>query len=143
MSERSLGPRYLGRWELVPELSLYESGEPPRQGTYVLEASSEGISVSIDWVDGNGESGAASYGGPTDGTEIELEAPGSPKLTMTHKDDGTLESAVFVEGTEVAWAQRRASSDGQLLSVVQSGRDAEGEPFRNFQVYRRTSGWDA
>ncbi|MEM1248220.1 MAG: hypothetical protein AAGA81_10910 [Acidobacteriota bacterium] len=135
MNERAR--RYLGRWELVPELSLYESGDPPRRGTYVLEANGDDVAVEIDWIDGEGESGAASYGGPTDGSEIAIDAPGSPKLTMTHVNEGTLESAVYVGGNEVAWAQRRASADGELLSVVQAGRDPEGQPFRNFQVYRR------
>lgn len=128
---------YLGRWELVPELSLYASGETPRQGTYVLEATADGVSVTIEWVDAEGEAGAATYGGPIDGSEIELEAPGNPRLTLTHVDETTLDSAVFVDGAEVAWAQRRASRDGELLAVVQSGRTPAGEPFRNFQVYRR------
>ena len=129
--------RYLGRWELVPELSLYESGDAPRQGNYVLEASGEGVAVEIDWIDGQGESGSARYSGPIDGSEIPIEGPGSPKLTMTHVDEGTLDSAVYVDGQQVAWAQRRASANGQLLAVVQTGREPEGQPFRNFQVYRR------
>ena len=134
-----MGDRYLGTWELVPELSLYQSGEPPRSGRYALESEGDALAVHIDWVDAQGEPGEASYGGPTDGSEIELDAPGAPRLTLQRVDDATLDSAVFVDGEQIAWARRRASTDGSLLSVVQSGTDAEGTAFRNFQVYRRVA----
>ena len=116
-----MGDRYLGTWELVPELSLYESGEPPRSGRYALESNGDALAVHIDWVDARGEPGEASYGGPTDGSEIELEAPGEPRLTLQRVDDATLDSAVFVGGDQIAWARRRASRAIPLATSSQLG----------------------
>jgi hypothetical protein len=133
--------RFLGRWQLVPELSQYELGEPPQSGIYAVESSGGVLSVDIIWVDGKGQAGQTSYGGPMDGSLIELEAAASGSeadthLTLTRIDGATLDSAVLLEGEVVAWARRIASADGELLSVVQAGSDPEGRPFRNFQVYR-------
>ena len=69
--------KFLGRWQLVPELSQYELGELPRSGTYVLESLGGALSVAISWIDGQGQSGETSYGGPMDGSPIELKVPGA------------------------------------------------------------------
>lgn len=132
-----MADRFLGSWRLIPELSLYQFGDSPRSGEYTLREEGGVLHVTIAWVDGKGEPGATQYGGPMDGSEIELEAEGSPVLTLTRVDGQTLDSAVHSGGEQVAWARRVASADGALLAVVQTGKDPEGRPFRNFQVLRR------
>ncbi len=131
---------FLGEWELVPELSLYENGEPPRSGTYRLSLDGDAIAASIDWVDAQGASETVAFGGPLDGSEVVLDTQGPAVLALERLDAATLDSVVRVAGQQVAWARRRASDDGQLLAVVQTGATPEGEPFRNFQVYRRREG---
>jgi hypothetical protein len=133
------GDKYLGRWALIPELSLYEEGEPPNSGIYELVASGDGIQVSIEWVAADGSSHATAFAGPCDGSRQELSQPGVTHFAITRVDERTLDSSAFRDGAEIAYARRRASSDGDLLATVQEGRRPDGTTFRNFQVYRRLS----
>ena len=128
---------FLGSWRLVPEVSLYEFGDPPRSGDYTLAAEGDVLHVSIAWVDAQGEPGHTEYGGPMDGSEIPVDDEGSPVLTLHRVDERTLDSAVRLAGKQVAGARRVASEDGALLAVVQTGRTPEGQPFRNFSLFKR------
>ena len=39
---------YIGTWILVPELCLYEEGNPPVRGVYQIAQLDEGVRMSID-----------------------------------------------------------------------------------------------
>jgi hypothetical protein len=130
--------RYIGNWRLIPELCLYESGEIPRSGTYLIRGREGVIDVNIAWTDASGDDLQASYGGPADGSRQAIEAPGLTHHSLVHIDDGTLDSFAYDGDEVVMWARRRASTDGSLLSVVMMIRAALGEAARNFQVYRRS-----
>jgi hypothetical protein len=134
---------FLGSWELLPELSLYEVGVAPASGRYeIAPAGSAGVEVSIRWtMEAGGPEHATSFGGQPDGQAIPLEAgaggAGPDAFSLTRVDSRTLDSAALRQGAVVAFARRVASLDGQLLAVVQEGSRPDGTRFRNFQVYRR------
>jgi len=127
---------YLGRWRLVPELCLYESGDPPRSGLYVIEADSEAVHISISWETDEGTH-HVEFSGPTDGTKVPAQAPGVTHLSLTHVDSVTLDSSAYADNREIAYARRCASQSGDLLATVQEVSRDDGSTFRNFQVYRR------
>jgi hypothetical protein len=131
---------FLGRWELVPELSLYELGTQPEGGTYTIASRDHVVEVRIRWrMPGEEQDRETSFSAPADGTPQSLAAPGGPDaFTLTRVDRRTLDSAAFREGRAMAYARRVASTDGDLLAVVQEGWSADGARFRNFQVYRRS-----
>lgn len=135
---------YLGIWELIPELCLYEFGSSPESGSYRIELDGERVRITIDWCMGAGAvPQSTGFGGPIDGSSQPLSAAapaaGPDSFSITRIDARTLDSAAFRAGEPVAYARRVASADGRLLAVVQQARDPDGERYRNFQVYRRSS----
>lgn len=133
---------YVGTWELMPQLSLYEFGAPPTTGIYEIEGVEDGVHLRVGWtVLPDGPQQSTAFGGPVDGIPQALppgpsdQAPDA--FCLTHVDDRTLDSAALRAGTVIAYARRVASADGSLLAVVQEGIRPDGSRFRNFQVYRR------
>ena len=131
---------FIGSWDLIPELSLYAVGDPPASGTYELRQEGSWIHVLVSWTTTPmGAESRLAYGGPLDGTPqpLPVRAGAPDSMTLTRIDARTLDSAAL-RGTDlVAWARRRVSNDGTLLSVVQEARQPHGQIARNFQVYRR------
>lgn len=132
---------YVGVWELVPELSLYEWGAPPASGVYEIERAANAVQVRVRWTMlADGPEQSTAFGGPLDGTPQALpaaESGGAPDaFSLTRVDERTLDSAALRAGAVVAYARRVASADGTLLAVVQEGQQPGGR-FRNFQIYRR------
>ena len=134
---------FLGSWELVPELSLYEQGATPASGRYeIASGGAGGVEVSICWtMEEGGTEHATSFEGRTDGQPVPLPGGGSgagpDAFALTRVDSRTLDSAALRQGTVVAFARRVASLDGQLLAVVQEAARPDGTRSRNFQLYRR------
>jgi hypothetical protein len=129
--------RFLGRWQLVPELCLYEFGSPPASGDYQISRDGRKIQISMAWSMANGVSQTAQYGAVDDGSWQPVSGPGSETYTLSRIDEFTLDSAAFRAGASIGYARRVASRDGGLLVVVQDGAREDGQKFRNFQVYRR------
>ena len=133
----SRGDRYLGAWDLVPELSLYEAGEPPTSGRYTIELREDGrLMLKVRWQQSTGDAPREiAFGGPADGSP--QHRSDMPSFSLTRVDAHTLDSSALSDGRVVAYARRVASRDGALLSVVQEHVSADGKRTRNFQVYRR------
>lgn len=134
----------VGTWVLIPELSIYEVGAPPASGVYEIARSQDRYDFTVRWtVEVGGAELSAAFGGPGDGSARPLDLPagapdGTPDaMTITRVDEATLDSEAILDGRVVAYARRRVSSGGGLLSVMQEVRTPEGRGPRNFQVYRR------
>lgn len=135
---------YLGTWDLIPELALYEYGPKPAACVYEIQCVEGRVQARLTWTTETGEEQSASFGGPADGTPQPMPE-GTPKggpdaFTLTRVDERTLESSALWDGEVVATARRVASADGKLLAILQVGPRPEGVRFRNFQVYRRREG---
>lgn len=125
---------YVGSWELIPELCIYERGEPPLDARYRIAVTGDATTVSIQWTDRAGNENDLEFGGPADGSRLATDAPGATHVTITRVDERTLDSAVYNGSELLMYARRRALED--LLSTVQTVH-SDGGHFSNFQVYRR------
>ena len=133
--------RYIGTWELLPELSLYAAGTPPASGTYEISREASGaLTLRVTWRMPDDTSDRSTiFGGPADGSPVALPtAPaGADAFTLTHVNQDTLDSAGLRAGETIAYARRVVSADGSLLAVLQEVVKPDGQKIRNFQVYRR------
>ncbi len=127
---------YLGKWQLVPELCIYQQGEPPISGVYELTGIPGGVDVQIAWEDSEGNALTTGFNGPDDGSKQSIEAPGITHFSITRIDENTLDSAAFDDDQTIMTARRVVSNDGKLLTTVQTTLSGEGKT-SNFQVYRR------
>ena len=64
------GARYVGSWDLVPELSLYAAGSPPASGRYEItsDAHSARLHLRVTWrMPGDADDRTTEFGGVADG----------------------------------------------------------------------------
>ncbi|HEX7242626.1 MAG TPA: hypothetical protein VF263_20215, partial [Longimicrobiaceae bacterium] len=100
---------FLGTWELVPELSLYEAGPVPASGTYEIESGEGGIRVRIRWtMEAGGPEQQTAFAAPADGTPQPLppSEQGPDAFSVTRVDGRTLDSAALRGGETLAYARR-------------------------------------
>ena len=128
--------KYLGSWELVPELCIYQQGDPPLEGTYHIGSKNGAIEFRIAWKDQAGQEHNLEFGGPLDGEAHKSDAPGVSHVKYEKISESILDSTSYDNGSILMYARRIASADASLLSVMQ--RIMIGESAHsNFQVYRR------
>ncbi|MCB1332274.1 MAG: hypothetical protein KDK26_01130 [Roseivivax sp.] len=128
--------RSVGHWTLIPELCHYAPGSPPEDGRYEIGLIDGRFVFVIRWTK-DGAPQTASFSAPADGSEEPSDLPGLTHFTVSAPDPSTLDSAAFAGQTRRAWARRRVSQDGTLLSVYMENPGPEG-PQRIYQVYRRS-----
>jgi hypothetical protein len=127
--------RCLGPWVLVPELCHYSAGAPPEAGTYEIGQIDGRFVFGISWTkDGQGHS--TTFSAPDDGSPEETAIPGLTHVAVTAIDDGTIDSAAFAGDEVKAYARRRVSDDGGLLTVYMENAGPKG-PEMIYQVYRK------
>ncbi|PCI75615.1 MAG: hypothetical protein COB20_12515 [SAR86 cluster bacterium] len=128
--------KYIGHWQLLPELCIYQNGDSPVSGSYVIRSKDGTIEFEVEWTDTSGADHRLSFGGSLDGQKHASDAPGISDVAYEKINDLTLDSTAFNGDTILMYARRIASSDGGLLAVSQSLYGENGD-LTNFQVYRR------
>jgi len=128
---------YLGKWELIPELCIYDRGEAPTRGLYTIAEAAGVVSISISWIDVEGEEHSISFSGASDGSPQSTSAPGLTHMTISRMSANTLDSAAF-NGEDQTMYARRVAHDN-LLSTLQRITSENGT-FSIFQVYKRIAG---
>jgi hypothetical protein len=130
---------FVGAWQLDPTQCEYEIGAPPSQVVYRIEADGDALSISIEWVGADGQPGHLAYRSIPDGRE--RPSPLDPAIADTvvteRPDVWTLETTAWRSGIITGRARHTVSTDGQRMSVVQSGTTDDGITYRNVSVYIR------
>lgn len=130
---------FLGIWQLIPEKSEYEHGDPPVEGQYQITIHNEGYLINMQWESFYGAWNELSYIAIPDGKDHPHDDPEiADTISMTRIDEYTLDSDAKKAGRVIAHARRILSEDLRLMTVIQSGPLAEGGTFKNLSVYRRT-----
>ncbi len=117
-----------GTWKLLPERCRYEHTVPPREGTYRIAATPEGLAFAIDWVDSTGS---------VEHTDFRLTWDGETPASLELVDAKTLNTTIERNDQVVAHASRKLSDDGTEMEILQSAFTPEGKPFVNRAWYRR------
>jgi len=128
---------FLGDWELIPELSIYEYGPVPEQCLYRILKEGPRLAIHMDFILPGGTRRTTAYAAPVNGAKQVYTGAGADSFALLRVDGRTLDSTAYLKGQEIGYARRVAAIDGQLLVIVQQGRRPDGIVFRNFQVYRR------
>ena len=129
---------YLGKWNLIPELSIYQEGKPPLRGVYEIQNIAGAIQITILWKDLEGSDHDISYAGVPDGSQQETDAPGLTHMTMSRIDENTLDTAAYKGSDCLMYARRVVSEKHDLLTTMQTSYTGEGSQ-SNFQVYKRAA----
>ncbi len=133
--------KYNGHWVLIPELSIYQRGEPPLSGVYIISTENGHVNFRIQWTDLSCSSHTLEFGGQANGEKQASDAPGVSHVSYEKIDNLILDSTAYGgNGGEqkLLYARRAASKDGSVLSVAQVIY-ADDKAYSNFQVYKRKS----
>ena len=117
-----------GTWQLIPERCVYEHTTPPREGTYRIAATPEGLAFTIDWIDSTGS---------VEHTDFRLTWDGEDPASLELVDPRTLNTTIERNEVVVAHASRTLSEDGNEMQIHQRAYTPEGKPFVNRAWYRR------
>lgn len=128
-----------GTWQLIPELSFYEEGGPPKTAVYKIRVTDAEAQFILSWTQQDDKEVSMQFGGIADGTPRDVEYPKGAQASYSIIDQQTLDSTMYINGVEMAYARRVASNDGKLLSVLQSNMQPDGTKIRITQVYRKMS----
>lgn len=137
-SDASQEDPFIGLWQLNPQGSQYEFGQPPQRGRYHIQAEGDGYLITIEWTTAEGQSHRLSYHGIPDGQEYPSDNPAvADTVSMTRIDPRTLDSTSKKAGHIVGYARRSLSEDGQTMIITQSGTTPEGQEFSNLSIYEK------
>jgi hypothetical protein len=133
-----INPLFIGTWELIPEKSSYELGQPPRSGTYRISESGEGYAIDMTWTTPQGAPAALSYRAiPDDKRYTQEDTSVADETSMTDVGPRQLDTRAFKGGNVILHASRILSADGDTMDVCQTGVAPDGSQYRNRSVYRR------
>jgi hypothetical protein len=130
--------RFVGIWELQPEHSYFEQGEPLQSCTYSVAFDGEQLHFHIIWTTADGQKMQQIIDTIPDG--VERPFPGSMTVDaacFTLVDSNTLDSTAKSGGKVVATTRRVLSEDGESMTHIQQGQTPEGHTFTNRSTFRR------
>lgn len=131
-----ISEKFEGEWILLPELSIYQNGEPPLSGKYIIRTNKGVVEFEIEWTDSTGKAHKLAFGGPLDGEKHEVKTPGLSSVVYKKINDFTLDSYAYSGDKMLLNARRVVAEDLSLLAVSQISYGDEGA-LTNLQVYRR------
>ena len=122
---------FAGTWILIPELSRYQTGQPPGAATYRIQPTEEDVAFEVEWTSAEGEHKTLSFR-----TRLEDDGEDGAWSGLTYPR--TLASTVREGGMIVSHARRMLNTDGSRLEVLQIAFHADGSvASQNRSVYRR------
>lgn len=129
---------FLGTWVLIPESCRYEQGDPPRAGTYRIEARAGRLHFVIDWTAADGSAHHAEFSGVPDGVPAPFDGGElADALSVTVVSARDLRSSGYWRGAELMVAQRQLDDTGTAMRVTQVVRLPDGSSPANVSVYRK------
>lgn len=125
-----------GKWELNVRNSLFDPGPPPKSGTRTQAVGADAISITLDFVDADGQPRQVQYAAKFDGSDHPVTgAPSGNMISVKRIDARTLEYAVKDGNKTTISGKIRVSEDGSELEVSSKGKDAKGEEFSDLMVF--------
>jgi hypothetical protein len=132
------GDPVIGTWKLDLTKSKYSPGPPPKSLALRFEAAGEGVKLTSDGVNAEGQPTHTEYTANYDGKDYPIAGSATADtVSLKRIDASTVERTDKKGGKIVETRTRKISSDGKMLTVAFKGTDAKGQPFNNMLVFER------
>jgi hypothetical protein len=132
------GDNWVGTWKLNLAKSKYSPGPAPKAQTLKFEAMPEGIKLSSEVVNAEGQATKGGYTSKFDGKEVAMAGNANADTAAPRKiNDNTYENAWKKAGKATITTKGVVSADGKTLTITQSGTDAQGRPVSSTAVYEK------
>lgn len=132
-------PALFGTWTVNLERSTFTTNPPPfKRETCTIEPWEGGVRVSYDIVGTRGGITHVEWTGRFDGRDYPVQGV-DDVLTNAYRqlDDRTYDVVIKADGAVAATARVAISPDGQTITTVTTGRNAQGEETRSTAVFDR------
>ena len=128
----------LGTWKLDVAKSTYSPGPPPRSQTVTYEAAGEGVKVTIELIDANGNKNRQGYTANYDGKDVPLTGSATvDTVSLKRINAHTTERTDKKDGKVVATITRVIAADGKTATITTKGINPQGQPIHNVAVFVR------
>lgn len=130
---------FLASWQLFPEKCTYEKGIPPKSGNYRIESAQnqQELNIQINWVSLENEAYYSQYDMRPDGLPRPLSDQTFAESIRSEIVNGsTILVDFLIKDTPVLQVKKEILSNG-YLRVTQQGKDAQGNPFSNIDIYHK------
>ena len=129
---------WLGTWKLNTAKSKYSPGPAPKSLTLKFESTADGIKLTSDGVNAEGNPTHAEYVTKYDGKDVPWTGnPEADVASATRIDDNTYENVWKKDGKTTITAKAVVSKDGKTMTVTLVGTNTKGEKVNNTTVYDR------
>ena len=127
---------FVGTWKLNVEKSKYDPGPSPKRQTRSWESS--GV-VTVEGIDAMGKPRTFGYTIRTDGKEYPATGAtnGADSVSAKAIDANTLRATFKRGGTPFEVANFSISNNGKVLTISSAGTNANGQRFKNVQVWEK------
>ncbi|MBB3700106.1 hypothetical protein KMW28_14955 [Flammeovirga yaeyamensis] len=129
---------FLHTWELIPELSIYENGIPPKSASYTFKEGKEGkLDVSIQWIDAEDQSFTIDYTITPDGKRYDHENKAQANEVMSEFISYNQLNSYTYKGGELIVEAKRIIADNGIMKVTRRMILSEEKSFTNLQFYKK------
>jgi len=133
----------VGTWKVNLAKSNFKTAPPPKSQTVtIVPAGKDGIKLTVNAINTNGEKSIIEYAAQYDGkeyprTETGAGAVAGQTVTLRRIDSHTAERVAYLKGKKLTTEKWEISKDGKTRTVTQSGVSAQGQPVDNVLVYEK------
>jgi len=129
---------WLGTWKLDVAKSKYSPGPAPKSLTLKFEATADGIKLTSDGVNAEGNPTHGEYVSKFDGKDVPWKGnPDADTASAKKIDDNSYENVWKKDGKTTITAKAVVSKSGKTLTVALTGTNAKGQTVNNTSVYDR------
>ena len=138
MAKESAPDPAIGIWKLSVPLSSFTLGPALKDSVIRIEAWNDGLKVSAEIIDAEGNKTQPQIAYKCDGNDYPLTGfPMADSISTTRIDERKSESVLKKGGTVIFTAKAVIYWDGKTLTVIRTGMDAEGRMADDLLTYER------
>jgi hypothetical protein len=129
----------IGTWKINLAKSKYTPGPAPKSGTTTFEAVGQGLRITAELIDAQGNPIKVDYGVIfTDGKSYLITgSPDYDAATYKQVTNSTMESIRTKDGKAVQTATVVVSADGKTRTLTTTGVNASGQPVNSVAFYEK------
>jgi hypothetical protein len=126
---------FIGTWKLNPAKSKFSSGPALKSQTLTYEPSGNGVKLTFNQVDAQGNSMGGGYTANYEGKDYPFTSPDADTIALKRIDASTVAATWKKTGKVTMTSRRTVSKDGKTLTIAQKGKNAQGQAVNYVSVY--------
>lgn len=128
----------LGVWKLDVAKSTYSPGPPPKSQTVTYEAAGQGVKVTVEVIDANGNKTRQGYTANYDGKDVPLAGSATvDTVSLRRINAHTTERTDKKGGKVLGTVTRVVAADEKTMTITTKSIDPHGKPVNNVAVFVR------